>query len=107
MKFLLGNTWLFSVNENSRIRPYIFHLGLIFRSQGWGSAVSSGGGRRKPYLPPYLHEFPINVCFIFPIEMSHRGAESKYVKVSQVIRSLEELGWVMGTGKRHLLSREE
>lgn len=153
LQFLLGNSWLFSVNENNRIRPYIFpqsYLKLnfsgvnsplpneggkdfrawsiirsavdqklseqmvLFPHSGWqktaqGVVVYVVRGKllyqgwyfavwRRGYFPPYLHDFPVNVCFIFPsIGVSHWAADSKYVKVS----SYQKPGGVrLGNGDR-------
>lgn len=76
--------------------------------QGWCSAVSRRGSRKKTLLLSYLHHFPVNDCFIFPSTgVSHRVADGEFVTVSQVIKTLEEFGWVRGMGKGHLLSSEE
>lgn len=63
---------------------------------------------KKTLLLSYLHHFPVNDCFIFPSTgVSHRVADGEFVTVSQVIKTLEEFGWVRGMGKGHLLSSEE
>lgn len=75
-----------------------------------GALLSQGEVAEKNpnFFPLYLHDFLVKVCFIFPsIGVSHRVAGREYLKFSHVIRNLEELGWVMGTGRRRLLSNEE